>query len=89
MFKINYSNKFESDLKKCHKRGYDLNDFKNVFVHLEQTGTVPRKYRPHLLSGDYSGVWECHIRPDWLLLWTTPDENTINLFRTGTHSDLF
>lgn len=89
MFKIEYSNKFESDLKKCHKRGYNLNAIKPIYEHLEQNGSVPRKYNPHILSGNYAGIWECHIKPDWLLLWLVDSDNTIKLLRTGTHSDLF
>jgi mRNA interferase YafQ len=51
---------------------------------------LPAMYKPHVLSGDYSKHWECHIKPDWLLIWKQDEENKeIYLIRTGTHSDLF
>jgi len=53
-------------------------------------GKLPPKYKPHILSGNYSGHWECHIKPDWLLIWLQDDNSkTITFVRTGTHSDLF
>lgn len=89
MFEIEYSNQFKSDLKKCFKRGLDIDSLRLLIEnHLEQTGTVPEKHRPHILSGKYEGVWECHIESDWLLLWRKYD-NTIQIYRTGTHSDFF
>jgi mRNA interferase YafQ len=55
---------------------------------LAETGSLPEAYRPHPLSGDWKGVLECHIEPDWRLIYqVTPDE--ITLIRTGTHRDLF
>jgi mRNA interferase YafQ len=55
---------------------------------LAETGTLPEGYRPHKLTGEWKGVWECHIEPDWLLIYdVTPTE--VLLIRTGTHSDLF
>ena len=57
---------------------------------LRQTGSLPAKYKPHKLSGKYKGCWECHIQPDWLLVWQQNDKELILLFtNTGTHSDLF
>ena len=57
---------------------------------LVENGELPTKYRPHKLSGDYRGIWECHIQPDWLLLWKQDDEELVMLMtNTGTHSDLF
>jgi mRNA interferase YafQ len=53
-------------------------------------GTLPKKFLPHKLSGQYKDNWECHIKPDWLLIWNIDDQaNEIWLVRTGTHSDLF
>ena len=61
-----------------------------LFLELETTGTVPAKNKPHKLTGNYKGFWECHIQPDWLLIWFQNDaEKIIELTRTGTHSDLF
>lgn len=57
---------------------------------LEQTGTVPANYRPHKLSGNYEGSWECHIKADWLLVWQEIEGELILLMTdTGSHADLF
>ena len=57
---------------------------------LVKNGKLPTKYKPHTLKGSYSGFWECHIQPDWLLVWAQNEEiKLIALTRTGTHSDLF
>jgi mRNA interferase YafQ len=57
---------------------------------LQKQGKLPEKYKAHLLSGKYKGCWECHIKPDWLLVWQQDDKELILLFLgTGTHSDLF
>lgn len=62
----------------------------DVVTQLALTGQLPAKYRPHKLMGDYKGCWECHIQPDWLLIWQqTESISLISLIRTGTHSDLF
>ena len=67
-----------------------MNLLNELFFQLEKTGTVPVNNRPHKLTGNYKGFWECHIQPDWLLIWFRNDEaNFIELSRTGTHSDLF
>ena len=63
---------------------------KEVIIELEQTGTLPIKHKPHKLSGNYSDIWEAHIKSDWLLMWKIyPDNKEIWLIRSGTHSDLF
>jgi len=57
---------------------------------LQKEGKLPQKYKPHNLSGNYKDCWECHIKPDWLLVWKQNDTELILLFLdTGTHSDLF
>ena len=90
MYKIFRHNSFKKDYKRCKKRGYDLELLKDVLIQLIKTGKVSRKYFPHKLSGNYKGRWECHIKPDWLLIWKQDeDEKLIVLERTGTHSDLF
>jgi mRNA interferase YafQ len=61
-----------------------------IFLQLEKTGSVPAKNKPHKFTGNYKGFWECHIQPDWLLIWFQNDATkVIELTRTGTHSDLF
>lgn len=69
MYRITTTNKFEKQVKICIKRGYDISLLKNVMQLLAETGTLPAQYKPHKLSGDYTGCWECHIKPDWLLIW--------------------
>lgn len=62
----------------------------SIFLLLEEKGTLPVKFKPHKLTGNYKGFWECHVQPDWLLIWLQDDTSkTIMLTRTGTHSDLF
>jgi len=57
---------------------------------LRTTGSLPAKYRPHKLSGNRDGQWECHIEPDWLMTWEQSDmELTLLFLQTGTHGDLF
>ena len=81
--------KFQKDVKRCLKRGYPMLELKKVLRFLEETGTVPTSYRPHKLFGIYDGYWECHIKPDWLLIWKIIEgELVLLLMGTGTHSDL-
>ena len=81
---------FRKDLKLAKKRGLLLSDLYTVMDLLATGEPLPPKYRNHLLSGDYKGYWECHINPDWLLLYEKDTEiRIISLYRTGTHSDIF
>lgn len=90
MYKIHFTNKFKKDYKTVQKRKYDLQLLREVTQLLSLNGELPKKYYPHKLSGNYSDCWECHIKPDWLLIWTIDtDKLEIWLTRTGTHSDLF
>lgn len=90
MFSIKTTKRFKKDFKLCEKRNYDFSFFDKVFEELMELGKLPPKNKPHILSGNYSGHWECHIKSDWLLIWKQDEEEkTITLIRTGTHSDLF
>jgi len=90
MYSIAFSNSFKKDFKLCEKRNYDISAFESVIKHLSESGILPTKYKAHKLSSNYNGHWECHIKSDWLLIWTQDDINKeINLVRMGTHSDLF
>jgi len=61
-----------------------------VVTQLVEKGKLPKENKPQKLSGNYKGFWECHIQPDWLLVWEQDDTiRLITLTRTGTHSDLF
>lgn len=90
MYNIDYTKRFDKDLKRCKKRGLDLQLIYDVIALLRSTGTLPAKYPSHKLSGDKNGQWECHIEPGWLMIWEQNDtELTLLFLQTGTHSDLF
>ena len=89
-YSIDTTKKFNKARKKCIKRGLNFEHFKECIYLLSSTGTLPAKYRPHKLVGKYAGAWECHIEPDWLLVWEQNDtELILLLIDTGSHSDLF
>ena len=89
-YRISATHQFEKDLKRCIKRGYPMDEFRTVLRLLERDGCLPERYRPHLLRGDRRDQWECHIRPDWLLIWKQiGNELELLMLNTGTHSDLF
>jgi mRNA interferase YafQ len=90
VYEIKTTNKFEKDFIRCTKRSLDMDALGEVVEILERSGKLSRNYKPHLLSGNYNGYWECHIKPDWLLIWRQNNQiKVIELVRTGTHSDLF
>ncbi|MED9781884.1 MAG: type II toxin-antitoxin system YafQ family toxin [Peptococcaceae bacterium] len=90
MLKIKFLNSFKKDYKRIVKRGYDIALLENVIRMLADGETLPAKYRDHALTGNYSGYRECHITPDWLLIYEVRESELILvLSRTGTHSDLF
>jgi addiction module toxin, relE/stbE family len=81
---------FRKDLKRIKKRGLNLNSLKFVLDTLQKQEPLPLKYRDHALVGNYKGFRECHIEPDWLLIYTVSNEKLIlTAARTGSHSDLF
>ena len=89
MYSVEYTKRFEKDVKRCVKRGLNISKLQVVANLLAQTGTLPHQYMPHKLSGDYAGCWECHIEPNWLLVWEQDDFKLTLLFlHTRTHSDL-
>ena len=89
-YKIAQTGKFKKDLKLIQKRGYDLSLLGTLVNMLAAGCELPEKYKDHSLSGDYKGCRECHITPDWLLIYEVSDgELILYLTRTGTHSDLF
>jgi len=89
-YQLSFGSKFKHDYKTIEKRGYPLNQIETILKILESEGKLPEKYHPHKLSGNYINCWECHIRPDWLLIWQTNETlHEIKMIRTGTHSDLF
>lgn len=90
MYEVVLSNCFRKDLKLAAKRGCDLALLNSIVDRLAQGETLPAKHRDHSLTGDYIGFRECHIQPDWLLIYRTEGEALmLFLMRTGTHADLF
>lgn len=85
---IRRTNQFKRDVKRAAKRGKDLNKLKEVIEKLGRGDVLDERYRDHALLGVYQGTRDCHLGPDWLLLYQLTDEELI-LIRTGTHSDLF
>lgn len=90
MYKIRPSVKFQKDLKRAQKRGYDISLLTKVIDLLAKGEKLPSKYKDHNLIGNYEGCRECHITSDWLLIYEIHEsELFLYLTRTGTHSDLF
>ncbi|MDR2683964.1 MAG: type II toxin-antitoxin system YafQ family toxin [Prevotellaceae bacterium] len=91
MYKLEYTNSFKKDVKRAEKRGWDLSLLEKTIDLLQKNGKLPPEYNTHKLQGKkYAGKLECHIKPDWLLVWEQYD-NVLKLifFNIGTHSDLF
>ena len=89
-YEIKLSTRFKKDYKLIQKRGNDINLLKKVVAILANGEQLPEKYSDHALTGNYKGYRECHIEPDWLLIYKIEKELLVlGLTRTGTHSDLF
>lgn len=90
MLTIKYQSAFKKDYKRIVKRGYDIRLLEEVISILANQEPLPEKFRDHGLLGKYTGCRECHITPDWLLIYEIDGEELIlYLTRTGSHSDLF
>ena len=89
-YKLKVTGEFKQDLKRCQKRGLVLDELWSVIDKLLNGETLDDRYRVHLLHGNRKGQWECHIQPDWLLIWEQHEQELILvMLNTGTHSDLF
>ena len=88
MRKIIQSGRFKRDFKRVLKRGCSPEKLAEVIELLMSDTPLPARCRPHRLVGDYSGYWECHIAPDWLLVYDLSEDELI-LAATGSHADLF
>lgn len=88
MYKLKYSGKIKKDLKVCQKRGYDNALLESVLDKLMIPEPLEAKYKDHDLKGNYKQFRECHITPDWVLIYRYSGEY-LELIRTGTHSDLY
>lgn len=90
MLELIVTSQFKKDLKRVRKQGKDLNLLQNVLQMLLDENELDVKYRDHALTGNYAGFRECHIQPDWLLVYMiNHNELILTASRTGTHSDLF
>lgn len=84
------TSQFKKDFKRIKKRGYDLSELKEVLDKLANREELEQRNRDHALSGNYAGFRECHIKPDWLLVYAIDDDKLIlTASRTGSHSNLF
>ena len=93
MYQIYYTGQFRKDLKLIKKRSLSDFDSLRAIVKILETGghlSLPAKHRPHILSGNFTKHWECHVSNDLLIIWLQNDsEKTVILVRAGSHSDLF
>ena len=88
MRSIRYTSQFKKDIKRVRKRGKDFDKLKAVIDVLVAGEELAARYRDHALVGNYRGARDCHIEPDWLLIYEI-DEDELILVRTGSHTDLF
>lgn len=88
MLNIRYSTRFKKDFRTCVKRGYKMPLLQQIIDTLRIPAPLHAKNREHNLSGNYAEYRECHIAPDWLLIYKQTDTELL-LYRTGTHADLF
>jgi len=92
MYQLEVTTKFKKDLKKIKKSAIDFEHTTKVLKLLQQSGFegIPQHMKPHQLIGNYKDCWECHIKPDLLIIWLQFESpNIIRLVRIGSHSDLF
>lgn len=90
MYRVKYTTAFKKSYKLMKKRGLDLNALDSVVDKLRRGERLEEKHRDHALSGQFAGFRECHVKPDWLLIYLLEnDVLTLTLVDTGTHSDLF
>ena len=89
-YELELTHQYLKDLKLARKRGLDESKLNKVILKLISGEELPQKNRDHSLTGNYKGFRECHISPDWLLIYSRETTvKIVTLIRTGTHSDLF
>lgn len=87
---VKTTSQFKKDYKKAIKRGLDIKLLEDVVAIIAKGETLPDKNKDHALSGNWIGYRECHVSPNWLLIYRIEDNILVlTLSRTGTHSDLF
>ena len=89
-YEVKFTALFKRDYKRIKKRKFNIAELQAVVTMLAEGKTLPETYRDHALIGSYRSARECHIRPDWLLVYSISNEILVlELMRTGSHSDLF
>ena len=89
-YELHITGECKQNPKLCKKRGLPMQELWDVVAKLLRGEKLEEKYLPHQLHGDRKGQWECHIQPDWLLIWEQRDQELILVMvNTGSHSDLF
>lgn len=89
-YQIKTTKAFERNFDRCVKRGLPMEELRIAMKILVEKGSLPTQYKPHKLVGDRKGQWECHIRPNWLLVWEQHDaELILIMLNTGSHADIF
>lgn len=88
---IVFGNRFKKDVDRMKKRGKDLRKLRDLLTTLESGKPIDQSCRPHKLSGEFSGMIDCHLEPDWVVIFedASKSEGCVIMVRTGTHSDLF
>jgi len=90
--KVRWQSRFKKDYKRMIKQSKDISELDRVIIELAVPNPLPEKYRDHVLVGNFDGCRECHIRPDWLLIYDYENlekgEKQLLLIRTGSHSEL-
>lgn len=90
MLDVSYTSKFKKDARRMCRQGKDISKLDEVIAALRRREPLPPRMRDHDLSGSYRGHRECHVEPDWLLIYhIEEDVLTLTAVRTGSHSDLF
>lgn len=90
MFTLRTTREFDASLRRCIRKGRDIEIFRETANILAEEGCLPPEYSPHKLTGIFSGYWECHMEDDWLLVWKQDDDKLIlTMTNTGTHKELF
>lgn len=89
-YEVKLTSQFKRDLKLARKQGKDIDKLFDVISTIAEGKKLDEKYRDHNLSGDYAGCRECHVEPDWLLIYEVMDQVLVLMvYRVGTHSELF
>ena len=88
MRKPKVTTQFEKDVKRMERRGHEMQELSEIIAALLKGEPLDPRYKDHPLKGNYAGTRECHLEPDWLLIYKT-DEEILLLMRTGSHADLF